>query len=355
MDVLFINRCLTGGGSEKAMVLIANYLAKMGKKVGMLLLVKDKETYCLDPEIEVIECFCPMGKNKIVWHFKRICMIRKVLKEVDARHVVSFMWDINVRVILANLGLHKRIVCSERADPRNETRKFINFALKYILPLADFTVFQTPIVQSYYPLKAQRKSIVIPNAIGNMPRCVDYDKRKKVIVAIGRLAEQKNYELLIETFKKFHEVHQEYKLIIYGEGVLRNRVEALISKLNLNTDVELLGYVSNIPERIADAQMYINTSNYEGISNAMLEALAMGLPCVCTDCPVGGAAMVIKDHHNGILVEVGNQQELLTAMLEIAEDDMLAKKLSANATQVRIDYSVEKIGARWAEVIFKEG
>lgn len=353
MDVLFINRCLTGGGSEKAMVLIANYLAQKGKSVGMILLVKDEVSYVLDPNIQIIECFCPIEGNKLLWHFKRILTIREALKKADAKHIVSFMWDINVNVILASVGLQKRIICSERCDPRNEKRQFINFAIKYILPFADYTVFQTPLVQSYYPKKVQRKSEVIPNSIGNMPNVINYDERKKIIVAIGRLTEQKNFELLIETFKDFHDIHQEYKLVIYGDGELRNDLETLVSSLNLEANIELPGYVSNVPEKIAEAQMYVNSSNYEGISNAMLEALAMGIPCVCTNCPVGGAAMVIKDRENGILIKVGEKRELLEAMLEIAENEEFARTLSENATKIRMDYSVEKIGTQWENAIFK--
>ena len=97
--------------------------------------------------------------------------------------------------------------------------------------------------------------------------------------------------------------------------------------------------------------MYVNSSDSEGLSNAMLEALAIGLPCICTDCPVGGARATVKDGENGILVPVGDETALAAAMTRIAEDPALAAKLSANAALLREALSQERVTERWAALL----
>ena len=97
--------------------------------------------------------------------------------------------------------------------------------------------------------------------------------------------------------------------------------------------------------------MFVSSSDYEGMSNSMLEAMAMGLPCVCTDCPAGGARAVIKDGENGLLTPVGDSHALYLAMKKIAENPGLANKLSQNSVKIRNKQSVDKIIKKWMELI----
>ncbi len=351
--VLFVNHSLTGGGSEKAMSLIANYFASQGIEVEMLLLSEQPRTYKVDERIRIIECYCPIEGNKLVWHLRRIRTIRDSIKKSDAPVVITFMWDINMNVILACAGLGKRIITSERCDPHNEPRKLMWFAMHFVLPFADMTVFQTPMVQGYYPKSVQRRSTVIPNAISEDVPDPDRDPEKirKEIVAVGRFTKQKNFELLIDAFSDIHGKYPEYKLIIYGDGPLRHEMEQQIRKLGLDNSVRLPGYVSDVNERMRYAAIFVNSSNYEGISNAMLEAMAMGLPCICTDCPVGGARMLIQDGVNGILVQVGNKDQLVSKISILLERNDFSKKIRESADSVRKKYATEHIGRMWMEKI----
>ncbi len=349
-EVLFINHCLTGGGSEKAMTLIANYFVKQGINTSMVLLNKQKRTYMVDERIHIIECYCPIQGNKWIWHLKRIKTIRDVLKKSKAKIVITFMWDINMNVILANWGLKKKIIASERCDPRHETRKLIKFAMNFILPFADFSVFQTEQVRNYYPKRVQKKSCVIPNALADDLPPPNRSTIEKTIVAIGRMTEQKNFEMLINVFSDFLRKFSEYYLIIYGDGPLRTKLQKQAQDLGIENKVFFPGYVSNINYRIKNASMYINSSNYEGISNAMLEAMAMGVPSVCTDCPVGGASMTISNEINGLLVPVNNANALLDAMCKIASSSKLSKKLSMASIQIRKTLNINAIGNDWLQI-----
>ena len=97
--------------------------------------------------------------------------------------------------------------------------------------------------------------------------------------------------------------------------------------------------------------MYVNSSDYEGMSNAMLEAMTIGMPVVSTDCPIGGANAVIRNNENGILTKVGNAEEMCEAMKKIASDKTFADKLSRNAAKIRYDLSLENTAKKWMELL----
>lgn len=351
--VLFVNHCLTGGGSEKAMTLIANYFAECGMKVTMLLLTEAEKTYKIDARIKLIECYCPIEGNKLLWHIKRIRTIRDAIKKSGTKTIITFMWDINMNVILANVGLGKKIIASERCDPKHETRKLMKFAMNFILPYADYMVFQTEEVRKYYPKKVYAKSCVIPNALSDDIILPNRKQIEKKIVAVGRLTEQKNFSMLINAFYKFSLIHKEYKLIIYGEGPLRKQLEEKVKRLSLSDKVMMPGYISNVDEKMSNAAMYVNCSDYEGISNAMLEALALGIPTICTDCPIGGAKAMISNGINGILIPVGNEDELTNSMKKIVEDEEFATRLTNNAIEIKSTLSIDKIGNKWIQLLEK--
>ena len=197
------------------------------------------------------------------------------------------MWDINIFALLVNLGLKSKVIISERAHPKMGTQSFLRkFGQKHIYKLANKIVLQTNDVKKFYTNKIQEKCVVIPNPINeNLPEKYE-GERKKIICAAGRLTEQKNFTMLINSFAKFYENHKDYKLIIYGEGEQRKSLEAQVETLNLKEQISLPGYTNNVNEKMYDCSMYISSSNFEGISNSMLEALAMGMPTICTDCEV---------------------------------------------------------------------
>lgn len=348
--VVFVNLRLTGGGSERVLSMIANYYAEQGIDTQMILLSDEPRVYPISDKVKIIECYCPMKGNKLIWHVKRILSIRKAIKASDSDTVISFMWDINMKVILACLGLGKKIIISERADPvSSNRRKSFDIACKWIFPKADTIVFQTEQVQSYYPINQKQKSIVIPNPVSTKASKFT-GKRDKKIVAIGRLLPQKNFEMLLNAFHIFHESHKDYILEIYGEGIEKDKLSKLAHDLKISEYVKFKGFVPNIEEEIKNAMIYASSSNYEGISNAMLEALALGIPAVCTDCPVGGAAMVIKNRENGILVPVNDYIAMAKSFNELADNSDLLESISKKAKEVSEIYSIENIGRMWIEL-----
>ena len=176
-------------------------------------------------------------------------------------------------------------------------------------------------------------------------------QRKHEIVNFCRLNKQKNIPLLIDAFELLKREYPNYKLRIYGRGEEKDYLISYIKEKELESSVFFEDFATDIHERIVDAAMFAFTSDYEGLSNSMIEAMAIGLPCVCTDCAGGGARMMIQDHVNGILVPVGDVHAVYKGMKEIIEHPELAEKLSKEASKVREQLSINKIADQWEEII----
>ncbi|MBR3780686.1 MAG: glycosyltransferase [Clostridia bacterium] len=229
--------------------------------------------------------------------------------------------------------------------------------MKTEFPKAEDIVFQSPDAQKWYLENTPAKGTVIFNPIKpDLPEPYN-GERKKRIVNFCRISAQKNLIMLVDAFAEFHEEFPEYKLDIIGDPVGNDAdgyidsVKEHIKKLNCEDCIHIIPARKDIHDYIKDYSMFVSSSDYEGMSNSMLEAMAMGLPCVCTDCPAGGARAVIKDGENGLLTPVGDSHALYLAMKKIAENPELANKLSQNSVKIREEQSVDKIIKKWMELI----
>ena len=349
-DILFVNSSLSDGGSERVMTLLANQFSKIGYNVKMILVREKEDTYEVDDSVNIIR-FKYKYKNKIFIFLSRIIKLRKELKK-HPYIIISFMSDINICTLIANIGLKNRIIVSERADPGHSSRSKLRFFLeRKLYPRAYKVVLQTEFVKRYFIDKIVQKSCVIPNPISsNLPKR-DSKKINNIFVAAGRLSEQKNFELLINSFNTFCKVNDNYNLVIYGEGLLRGKLENQVKKLKLQNKIKLPGYVKNVNELMKNCKIYISTSDFEGISNSMLEAIGMGIPSICTDCPVGGAGLVIENEVNGILVPIRNQKAIVDAMIKLTSDNDLYNSISLNAKKIYKKFSLEVIIQKWIDLI----
>lgn len=349
--LLFINSCLTSGGSEKVMTMLANEFSGRGYSVSMVLLREKEDAYTVDGKVELIR-FHYRSKNKIAIGIQRFFKLRKVLKTGKYNAAISFMYDINMMSLLSNIGINIPMYISERADPNSRKHSYLYHYLEEIVySKAARLILQTEQIKSYYSKRLQKKICVIPNPIDNKTIIPYNDVRDKRIVAVGRMSPQKNFQLLINTFARFVQSHKEYTLEIYGEGVLRDELSSQIEKLKICDKVKLMGYVPDVIDRIRTSGMYISTSNYEGISNSMLEAMALGIPCICTDCPVGGAAMVISDSKDGFLIPMNDENILLDRMEFLADNCNIASELGKAATSVRARFALQRIADIWEKTI----
>jgi glycosyltransferase involved in cell wall biosynthesis len=211
-------------------------------------------------------------------------------------------------------------------------------------------VFQTQEERDYYTwLKCP--TAVIPNPVKEDLPAPFTGERRHEIVNFCRLNKQKNIPLLIGAFEKLLREYPDYTLRIYGRGDEKDNLVALTREKGLEDSVFFEDFASDVHDRIRDAAMYVCSSDFEGLSNSMLEAMAIGLPCVCTDCEGGGARMMIQDGKNGLLTPIGDEEALYQAMKKLADDPAFAARLGREAANVRQELSIYQIADRWETMI----
>lgn len=248
-------------------------------------------------------------------------------------------------------------IMTERGDPYVTITNGIKdkILLKFINS-SKGAVFQTKGASEFYSKRLQERGTVIPNAIfltvkeNSEKRLVDRDK---TVVYVGRFQNiQKRMDVLLRGFKLFLNNHPDYILKMYGSGET-DYVKSLISDLGIEDSVKLMGAVKNPMSKIMNDGMYVLTSDYEGIPNSLLEAMAIGLPCISTDCTPGGARLLIQDGINGQLIPRDDPKVLCDAMSKFAYDRLFAQNCGKEAQKVLERFSKDKIGKMWVDYITK--
>lgn len=276
---------------------------------------------------------------------------REYLRRNPGCTAFGFLIRSNISLLMAAKGTDVRTVFCERNNPvRPDIPANIIKIRDRIYPRCHAAVFQTEEERDYYT-KLRCETAVIPNPLKEgLPEPFTGERRHE-IVNFCRLNKQKNIPLLIDAFALVQREYPDYTLRIYGRGEEKESLMAYAREKRLDHAVFFEDFAPDVHARILDAAMYVCTSDFEGLSNSMLEALAIGLPCVCTDCAGGGARMMIRDHVNGILVPVGDVQAVYEGMKEIIENPSLAGKLSAQAAEIRQQLSISQIASQWEAMI----
>lgn len=276
---------------------------------------------------------------------------REYLRKNPGCTAFGFLIRSNIAMLMAAKGLPVKTVFCERNNPvRPDIPKNVIKIRDRITRRCKAAVFQTEEERAYYTwLKCP--TAVIPNPLKeSLPQPFEGQRRKE-IVNFCRLSKQKNIPLLIDAFAMLLADHPDYRLRIYGRGDEKDALMALTKEKGLEQAVIFEDFAPDVHARIRDAAMYVCSSDFEGLSNSMLEALAIGLPCVCTDCEGGGARMMIENRKNGLLTPIRDTQALYQAMKEIIEDPDLAQRLSAEAVKIREQLSIENIADQWDTMI----
>lgn len=389
-EIIFIINSMRGGGAERVITLLCNAATKKGYSVSLILTYQSKKDavfHAIDNRIDIISladeisnqkssslmpCLIMFlarligklgykNKSSILKYYSRnfdsIAWLKKHFKKHKNSSAVAFLYD-SIFFTLLSKNKSTKVIISERGDPAQSSDSKTTAAfMKTEFPKAEDIVFQSPDAQKWYLENTPAKGTVIFNPIKpDLPEPYNGEIKKR-IVNFCRISAQKNLIMLVDAFAEFHEEFPEYKLDIIGDPVGNDAdgyidsVKEHIKKLNCEDCIHIIPARKDIHDYIKDYSMFVSSSDYEGMSNSMLEAMAMGLPCVCTDCPAGGARAVIKDGENGLLTPVGDSHALYLAMKKIAENPELANKLSQNSVKIREEQSVDKIIKKWMELI----
>lgn len=345
MKICFIIPSMTGGGAERVTANLANRLDDMGHEVRIMMTSSDDVAYKLNDGISVNQ-IGERTHGSLLGRLQRIFTLRKYFKQNKDTVYVSMPTDTNMFAIIASLFLPVQLIISERNDPNQYGHKALR---DFLYHFAKKMVFQTDDAAGCYSKRLQKAGRVIPNPICEENIESYLGERSKRFVVVGRLEPQKNHKMLLEAYKIVAEEYKDYDLYLYGKGGLEQELKGLATNLGLADRVHFEGFCSDIQNRIMDATAYVLSSNYEGISNSLLEAMAMGLPVISTDCPIGGSRMLIEHGKNGLLVPVGDKQALADAMCCIVENPGQAKRMSNEAQKVKDRFSIQRITEEWLQ------
>lgn len=389
--VLFFIDSLSGGGAERVVSVLANEFIERGIQVGIVMLRKCPIAYQLSEKIHIYyaedlpisnlwgktvrivfekynyfrkRIYVPIMRkfgiresipkwNETSFYFYAVYGLsyHEFLKKHRDSVAFGFLIRSNISLAQAARGIHIKTVFCERNNPvRSDMPKNIIRLRDRYCRRFSISLFQTEEESDYYS-KFRGDKYVIPNPIKEDLPSPYHGKRRHEIVNFCRITPQKNLKLLVDAFAELLSDYPDYTLRIYGNGDSKEALKQYIERKNLNGSVFLEDFAADIHYRVRDAAMFVSTSEFEGLSNSMIEAMALGLPCICTDCEGGGARMVIQNRENGLLVPNKDLKAVVNAMREVLETPELALKISTNSAKLREDLSVKKIADQWMQLI----
>jgi len=391
--ILMVMPVMMGGGAERVASLLLNEFSRNGYNCEFLLTSSDKNDVInrdLNPDIPITSVYEKSNKKSLLFKaaeifssllckpfeilkldvpacFARLSFvsqyhseIKKLKEKLESEPdtvVISFLQPSVPMTLIAAKNLPNRVVVSERGDPKRLLKKRYGYKfIKKYYSRADAVVFQTNDAKAAYPDNVSSKGTVIFNPINDKLPKPYHGEREKYITTFCRISRQKNLLVLVQAFADFHKEFSDYKLKIIGEPQNDDdrahlaEAKELAEKLLITDFIDFLPFSSEVHNLIIHDAMYVNSSDYEGMSNAMLEAMAIGMPVVCTDCPIGGANAVIENGRNGMLTKVGDPKDFADAIIKVLSDKELAESLSLNAAKIRDELSLENISRKWVEL-----
>ncbi len=357
--IVFHLNSLEKGGAERVVTNLARQFAAHGYEVYIATEWQGEEEYEITPEIQRIMVGLTHeqeNRSRIFKYVSRIFNLRKFLRKVRPDIVVAFARKANYRALTAAIGTKIPVVISIRIAPVG-CYDFISDKLQIpiLFRRAAGCVFQTQEQMEFFPKYLQRKSRIILNAIS--PSFIGNPiplQREKSVVHSGRIVDFKNQKMLIKAFFEVHKKHPDYILKIFGSDAhdgTWQELEQLIEQLGAKDFIHLMGGSNQLEKDLINGALAAFSSDVEGMPNAMLEAMALGLPVVATDCPPGGPRMVITPDENGILIPVGDVKALENAMNRLIEHPDFAEGLGRNAAKIGEIASADKIYKEWEEYL----
>ena len=350
--IAFYCSSLTRGGAERVFANLAEYFADKGYTVYLVTQYKQEDEYPLSLGISrILSDLTPKEekKGRLGNFFARYFKLRNIFKRIKPDIVFSCNGKNNFMAECANFGLHDKVVVSVVADPKMEyPSKRMQFLAKALFRFADGIVFQTREAASFFPKAIRKKGVILPNSINPQfirPRFEG--EREKEIVAVGRLDDNKNHAMLLTAFAGICEEFPDYRVVIYGEGENREKLQQMIPELGLQGRAFLPGRVDHIEEKIYKSTLFVMTSDTEGMPNAMLEAMSLGLCVISTDCPCGGPGEMIISGENGYLIPVRDTEKLKEQMAYCLSHPDEMERVGRNASMIQKSMSPIEVNKKW--------
>lgn len=364
MKILILITGMRVGGAERVAATMANTFTRRGHETSLVSMQNKPNPYPLDDQVRYIECGLSynedgggMGKNLSLIRsaLKGLPRFKKIIRENRPDAVISFLNNASIFAVCYKLLADRRlpVIVYEQSDPRRYS-KGMRAILQRLFRKSDAVVCQSRDVEKFYRAGGSKKTVVIDNPLN--PECIAQEPsavRSKRIVAAGRLMKLKNYPLLLDAFEKVHPDFPDYRLEIYGDGPDKELLEQKRDSMACASSVFFMGNVSNVMRNVADASLYVMSSDYEGFPNALVEAMASGIPTVCTDFPSGTAREIIENGVNGLVVPTGDVDAMANAMRTILGDPQKAEAMGRKGFEIRERLDADCVSEQW-EALVKE-
>lgn len=359
--ILFHLNCLEHGGAERVVSNLANQFAREGYEVIVVTEWEGEEEYQLDERVKRVHVGLKESdekRSRISKAFRRFFYLRKYILQEKPDITLAFAQKAIYRALGATLFTKEKVIIAVRTDPVGHYDQLVDkIMIPILFPHAAGAVFQTEGQRDFFPKYIQEKSTIILNPLhdkyieAKLP-----ESRVKTVVHSGRIVDFKNQDMLIRAFAKVHEKHPEYDLKIYGgdsfDGTMQVLLKA-IKECNAADYVKLMGNSDNLDKELANGALYAFSSDWEGLPNALLEAMALGLPVVATDCPCGGPRTVIQNEVNGLLVPIKNPKALEDGINRLIENPEFAEALGREAKKICEQLNGPAIIEQWRKYIEK--
>lgn len=353
--IAFYIGSLNKGGAERVITNLAIYFWKRGYEVFMVTKFVAANEYELPDGITrvIADITKEEEKGRIQNIYLRTKKLRDIFLQIQPNIVVSFIGKSNLRTILATRGTKIPAVVSVRSDPAREVGSGVKkFFVQMLFSLSEGVVLQTQEAKQFFWEKIRRKSIVLQNSINpEFIREPYQGKKEKSIVLVGRIDKNKNQRMVIEAFAGLANQYPDWKVELYGDGEERISLEEWVNSLGLQNQIVFKGIEKNIPEKIESASIFVLPSKQEGMPNALIEAMVLGLAVISTDCPCGGPRDLIVPNKNGILIPVDDIEALKTELVRLMDDEKLRTYLASNARNMIDKVTPEKINAQWEDYL----
>lgn len=328
---LFVIPTLSNGGAERVVSVLASALYKQGQEVCIVKYYATENEYPVVKGVKIINLSGGIIDDyDKIGYLKKVKKLRNIIKKELPDFIFPFLFQVALCTAFATLFVHTNVIQSIRINP------FLGPKLKILRGIRNFLVYQSKctIVQNsqqkkYFLQNYQRKIHVVFNPVSEDLLFSRWNPNHEqyIICGVGRLEKQKNFRLLMDSFKNAFADIPNVILRIYGEGTLEEELRQYAYSLGMRERIQLMGRSNNLKEVYENASMFVLSSDYEGLPNSLIEAMAVGVPSISTDCPTGPSEL-IDDRENGILVPVGDVGAMVMAMKSIYYDDCNIHKMS---------------------------
>jgi glycosyltransferase involved in cell wall biosynthesis len=355
MKIALVITSLGAGGAERVMITLANHLAARGRDVTLLTFAPPgtRPYYPVDSRVTLRDLDVVTSERRLhslqqmLW---RIFVLRRALRAIEPDLVISFLVKINIITILATRGLDVDLVVSECNNPERQTMNPVwRWLRDRLYGVADCLVTPSQGVLNVLPAAVRARGRVIPNPV-DLPPAATRRADGRTLIAVGRLEHQKGFDLLLPAFARVAADHPDWRLVIWGEGSERHRLEALREQLGLAGRVHLPGVTERPGQWVNDATLFVLSSRFESFGNVVAEAMSAGLPVISADCP-WGPSEIVQHGVDGWLVPPEDVAALAEGLDLLMRDEALRTRLAEAAARNAQRFERERVMAMWDELL----